>query len=485
MEEAASLVQEKVEVNREEKIEPENKSEPLAKDDDANQQDAHDTLSMSDLSIRMHCPINYKVTLPFLYSINDEGKTNDAPESSLSYIPWRLRMMEESCEKGETNGETDGDKPSVDSPTEDDLVFPSSTYLDLRRQQNNSWASDRLKEGNEVLFINPNKAETKFLEGLDLVPDHADLLTAYAKFLMMNNDFAAAETKLKHALETDPDHKLAQKTQLELVRKKEGRIRMGQQQQQQQQQILQDAPKSDFLASRNVEMAKGNSIYSDVLMERALAMGDNDDADDGDAASDNSSRSRRRKKSAKKDRKRKKKKKKPRRKRRRRYYSSESGEDVSSCSVLSGDSTDDARKKKGNDDDQKDKGDSSQQNDRKEERNGDEDPRVDRRRRNDKKRSRKYRKRRRQRYSSESDVDNGSRAVPPDNANGHAEDDGRKNKDENNVGYAEDDTKEQDQQDERSDADSESDRRFRKRRRRRDDRRRRHCKKHLRTDSSS
>lgn len=463
MEEAARLSEEKA-TQEEEKSQAQ-----TTQGNNSDEQDA--PFSMSELSKRMHCPINYKAALPFLY--DNERKAKQTPEESLSHIPWRLRLANNDAPAAPRSQQN---KPPQDTIMEEIPTFSSWTYLELRRHQNTAWASDRLKEGNELLFINPTRAETKFLEGLDLVPDHVDLLTAYAKLLITNNDLPAAESKLKQALEIDPNHALAQKTQHALIKVQQGRIRM----QQQQQLLFEDATTGgNFMKNRNVQVAVGNSIYSDVLMERAL-MGDDDDNRREDDNSDSRSR-----KKSKKDRKRKKQKKKHKRKRKRRYYSSESDDDDSSSrSSRSGSSMDadgrgndkdDTKRHDGPDDDQQGKT------------RDDSDSREDRRHRKDRKRRKKHRKRRRRRdHSSESD--DGSRSsVSPENGEDDGQgDDVQKSKSDTGDNGADATSQKKSPKEERGD-DSREDPRSQKdakRRRQRDDRKHRSRKKSRRHDSS-
>jgi hypothetical protein len=270
--------------------------------------------SLSELSQRLHCPVDYKTVLPISVNMTKH------PETSLSYIPWRLQQIhadgtskDDAFENldGNKNGTMTNDTTHEDQPQH--IFFPSYSYLDLRRQQNNSWASERHKEGMQQFFINPTKAETKFLEGLDLVPDHVDLLADYGKLLISNNDFVAAEAKLKRALDLDPNHKLA-KDQLDRLEQRQRRT------QQHQGRLL----------NRKIKVARESSAYNDVLMERALAMEDNPEEDGEEYASKNKKRSHRDRKHSKRKKK---------RRRRRRYYSSSSASSDSS-SVSSSDGHD-------------------------------------------------------------------------------------------------------------------------------------------------
>lgn len=286
--------------------------------DERNNAKKHCVLSLSELSRRIHCPVDYKKVLP---------SSENMAETSLSYIPWKLvqqqSLLDETSKKDPSerlDASTKGEltKNSI-IPKEDEqqVSFPSYSYLDLRRRQNHSWASDRQKEGMELLFINPTKAESKFLEGLDLVPDHVDLLASYGKLLVSSNDFVSAEAKLKRALQVAPSHKVA-KEELDRLEKRRSLIQGRMQQNQER------------LLNRKIKVAKESSVYNDVLMERALAMGDGDAKEE-----DVEEYSREREKRSHRDRKHSKRKKK--RRRRRRYYSSSSATSENSSVTSNGD----------------------------------------------------------------------------------------------------------------------------------------------------
>lgn len=226
--------------------------------------------SLEDLARRLHCPIDL---LP------------EKPETSLSHIPWILEQV------GPTG--TKIDKSNADSKEEQQDTspsFPAISYLDLRRRQNMAWANDRLQEGNKEIYSNPTKAETLYQQGLDMIPDHVDLLVAFGKLLANTKRRLSAISKFQRALELEPDHAGAmeqlKKVQLQqsLLVRKEGK-------------------------RNNLPVARESSAYQDVLMERSLALDslplESDEAEDKTFDVDRKASSRKHKKHRKRRRKRK------------------------------------------------------------------------------------------------------------------------------------------------------------------------------------
>jgi hypothetical protein len=266
-------------------------------DGDENDQiiNANDSImSLSDLSRRMHCPINYRAVLPNL----------DHADESLTHIPWKFGI-EKQTDEIVNQGAIKPDNSSSPQAITNNKPFPSCSFLDLRRQQNSAWASERHKEGMKLIFINPIQAESKFLEGLDLVPDHVDLLVDYGRLLISNKRWEFAEARLKRAIALDPDHKQAKES---LDRLQQSNLRRSQQLE---------------IVSRNKKLTVGreSSVYNDVLMERSLLMGDTIDNDADEASDILQQNSRKRSKRTRKHKKSKK-----RKRKRRRYYSSSSSD---------------------------------------------------------------------------------------------------------------------------------------------------------------
>lgn len=238
---------------------------------------------------------------------------NDAVSKSLSSIPWTLRQSANDGASIASGGSS--------------LSFPTTSYLDLRRQQNRAWADDRLSKGNEQFYLDPVKADSLYQEGIDLVSDHVELLVAQAKLWMQRRSRPqAAKAQLQECLHLDPNHVVAK----DLLRRLE----------------QQDASRRGVLVAPNKRLPQtleSSSAFQDVLMERNLAMDtslvDTEKELDEESSAASSERKDSRKKKKKKKRKSKKKSKhrhnmkheKKRRRKRKRYdYSSSSTEDDAS-----------------------------------------------------------------------------------------------------------------------------------------------------------
>ena len=161
-------------------------------------------ISLEDLILQLHVHPS---------ALNDAAIYDDhsPPESSLSCIPWKLVVrgsstpgalpssgptrqplespgaVEASPSKASSESVPNPDSvnpssiPVVGDDGSPSIRFPSYSYLDLRRRQNEAWANQRLEEGNKVCFVDPTKAEELYEQGLELVPDHVELLVAQAK----------------------------------------------------------------------------------------------------------------------------------------------------------------------------------------------------------------------------------------------------------------------------------------------------------------
>lgn len=197
--------------------------------------------SIAEISRRLYCPLEN-------LEEEDDAVT---PEASLSHIPWVLKQQQPQLKEFSNASATlDGNLYKAANG----CSFPEFSYLDLRRRQNTAWANDRLQEGNELFFSDPGKAESLFKQGLDLVPDHVDLLVGYAKFLAQTTKRRPlAIQKLERALEIDPNHEPA-KEQLTRV-------------QMQLQALLRRQKQQNNI----VPAVRESSVFQDVLMERSLA----------------------------------------------------------------------------------------------------------------------------------------------------------------------------------------------------------------------
>jgi tetratricopeptide (TPR) repeat protein len=118
----------------------------------------------------------------------------------LFHAPWRLKTHNDDDNNNTTKAPADDNVEA----TRATAVYPSFTYLELRRIQNNEWATDRLKQGIRLAKEgNSVKAEACYKEGLDLVPTHAALFVAYGALCANLGRTREAIDKLQHALELD------------------------------------------------------------------------------------------------------------------------------------------------------------------------------------------------------------------------------------------------------------------------------------------
>ena len=251
---------------------------------------------LDELTRNLYCPL----------ALGDKTEKIEPLDSILSHVPWRLK----SISKQDSNARA---LPQL----------PTYNYLDLRRQQNEAWAAGRLKEGNSLIFQDPQQAESLFKQGLDLVPSHVNLLIAYGKLLARTQRFSQATVKLQRALELDPECAHAKESLNRVTLQSKAFL---------QQSLRKQAP--------TTAVARESAIYSDVMFERSLrensATRQEDLEEDAQAANDETVESTRddrakRKKQRKKRRHRRKKKRK-RRRSRSPSYSSDSSSDYSSSS---------------------------------------------------------------------------------------------------------------------------------------------------------
>ena len=151
---------------------------------------------------------------------NEDG--HDKPEAMLSSIPWRLEICPavDTAKKKDDGADTTKNEPSEevdDHPPKTTRTttraFLNESFLDLRRHQNVTWADERLVEGiaHSKSPHQHHRAEASYQKGLEIVPDHTDLLTAYGAWLANQGRTAEALDKLERALRVDPHHGNAQK----------------------------------------------------------------------------------------------------------------------------------------------------------------------------------------------------------------------------------------------------------------------------------
>lgn len=128
----------------------------------------------------------------------------DPNDADLIHVPWKLSHTDDNGEK--SNGAHIQSDEVGASNNDSSPVYPSMSYLDLRRIQNTEWATDRLREGVRLAKEgNAAKAEECYKEGIDLVPTHAQLFVAYGALCANLGRTREAIDKLEYALELDPN----------------------------------------------------------------------------------------------------------------------------------------------------------------------------------------------------------------------------------------------------------------------------------------
>jgi len=124
--------------------------------------------------------------------------------NSLTKIPWKLCTPLDSCKNdvdSQTNG-TDGME----------RLYPTWSYLDLRRMQNKNWATRRLQDGIKLAKESKwRQAENCYQEALDLVPTYAEVWVAYGCLCANTGRVLEGTNRLRQALLEDPECPNAQK----------------------------------------------------------------------------------------------------------------------------------------------------------------------------------------------------------------------------------------------------------------------------------
>lgn len=106
---------------------------------------------------------------------------------SFKEIPWKLQH------------EVTGDKFESD--------YPEADYLTLRQEQNLQWANVQFQTGVDHAKNNRTKEAIECYQvGLDLVPNHADLLVAYGALEANEGRYIKAIELLEQARKVDPGH---------------------------------------------------------------------------------------------------------------------------------------------------------------------------------------------------------------------------------------------------------------------------------------
>jgi tetratricopeptide (TPR) repeat protein len=155
--------------------------------------------------------------------------SEEAIESSLSVIPWKILLRQDTSSSSSTNRKPPAEvtrttssfiktanntkpSPTALSPLPASKVsFPSISYLDLRRKQNLCFADDQCSKAQQNLDKGSSSAaRASWKQALELVPDHLLSLVGYGKFLLQIGRIEQAEELLNEALTIDPKHFLAQ-----------------------------------------------------------------------------------------------------------------------------------------------------------------------------------------------------------------------------------------------------------------------------------
>jgi tetratricopeptide (TPR) repeat protein len=126
---------------------------------------------------------------------NGNGSACEDNPMLLPCTPWKLRYNNNGSESATAMTTATSDGP-----------YPHFNYLDLRRHQNNSWATSRFLEGIALAKMGKlTEAEACYHEGLDLVPNHAPMLVAYGALCANLGRTYEGIAKLEQALALNPD----------------------------------------------------------------------------------------------------------------------------------------------------------------------------------------------------------------------------------------------------------------------------------------
>jgi hypothetical protein len=258
-------------------------------------------------------------------------------ESSLSVIPWTLRY----------------NNITVENLTGDHYRQPSAflpvSYLDLRRQQNIAFADEKYKEASTLSSLEITKAQTLYKQALDLVPDHLDSLLGYGKILVRNTQFQKARRIFHDAVEVDPNNVVAKQYLSSIEKTLLSQLTKNDELRQQQQET--NINQSLLLKKGKNLTTRESSAYQDALMERNLALlddnpfdGENEeevevDSDEDDGRGQSRKRDIDRYKKRKRRKRYKRRKENKNKKRKRRRYDTSSSSSSSSSSIISSDTS--------------------------------------------------------------------------------------------------------------------------------------------------
>ena len=222
------------------------------------------------------------------------------------------------------------------------------SYLDLRRQQNEAWAEDRLVEGVALAKSRDfQKAEECYQQGLEIHPDHSNLLTAYGALLANKGDKRKAIELLDKALRVDPDHEQAKIYRDKILMRKpaadskpppNATERDDQGEDQSMDPVMQIKPSKEDPGTRGYSLVEENVPSDDSSTSSRAAQKrkkrsrkrrrrKSNNSDDSNSSSDESESERRRRRRRKKEKKKRRKKRKEKKRRRREEAGSSDGED--------------------------------------------------------------------------------------------------------------------------------------------------------------
>ncbi|KAG7370678.1 expressed tetratricopeptide repeat protein [Nitzschia inconspicua] len=202
-----------------------------------------------------------------LYCPDPEVKRTVAgiPESvsTLSHIPWQLQYGNDDVSLAAESVQVN---PGND--VRQSLCFLPFSYLDLRRQQNVEFANQKCQEALEASLLDHSTAKSLFQQALELVPDHIDSLLGYGKLLVRIGHLEKATLAFRDVLEVDAANEIAHRylKSLDETQKQERQKR--------QSNVL-------VLSTKQVKALdmRDSSAFQDALLERSLAMDDDNGKD--------------------------------------------------------------------------------------------------------------------------------------------------------------------------------------------------------------
>jgi tetratricopeptide (TPR) repeat protein len=279
---------------------------------------------------------------------DDNGDNKDADSNDNDQKPAAIGMSKNG--NGSSSNSTDCGSNML--AQQQQYYFPVATatgtgpdYLSLRRQQNRAWADERLLQG--IQYAKEKKyaqARKSYQQGLDLVPNHVDLMVAQAALYAnpkhtrgsgsgsaSGADYHRALQLLEQALRENPQHAnaLQYKQDIEAHQQKQQLAQQLALRQQAQRPAKQDRAMQDASLERSFEIGNGgaSSAVATNSNETAYPLLGSDserahDDDDDDEHDDNDKRRKKKRKHKKRH-----KKKSKRRHRRRSYYDSDSDTD--------------------------------------------------------------------------------------------------------------------------------------------------------------